>query len=203
MQRHRRLPFGAEVLGDGQVRFALWAPGAESVDLLLEGNALTMERGDDGLYEITTAAEPGARYKYRIDGGQEVPDPASRWQPEGPHGPSVAVDPNAFEWLDGDWRGRPWEETVLYELHVGTFSPEGTYAGVEARLDHLAGLGVTAIELMPLSDFPGGRNWGYDGVLPYAPAHPYGTPEDLKRLVAAARAGFAGVCGRGLQPLRA
>jgi maltooligosyltrehalose trehalohydrolase len=192
VKRHRELPFGAEVLRAGEVRFALWAPGARNVELMLEGEPLPMQRGENGLYELTAQAEPGARYKYRVDGGQEVPDPASRWQPEGPHGPSVVVDPNAFEWTDEGWRGRPWEETVLYELHVGTFSPEGTYAGVEARLDHLASLGVTAIELLPIADFPGGRNWGYDGVLPYAPAHPYGTPEDLKRLVQAAH-------GRGLQ----
>jgi len=192
VKRRRELPFGAEVLENGEVRFALWAPAPSSVDLMVGDEALPMDRDEGGLCTLTTAAEPGARYKYRIDGGTEVPDPASRWQPEGPHGPSAVVDPVAFDWPDGDWRGRPWEETVLYELHVGTFSPEGTYAGVEARLDHLANLGVTAIELLPISDFPGGRNWGYDGVLPYTPAHPYGTPEDLKRLVAAAH-------GRGLQ----
>jgi maltooligosyltrehalose trehalohydrolase len=192
LRRRRELPFGAEVRKNGRVRFALWAPAADSVDLMLGGEALPMERGEDGLYELSTSAEPAARYKYRIDGDMEVPDPASRWQPEGPHGPSVVVDPTAHQWRDEGWRGRPWEETVLYELHVGTFSPEGTYGGVEARLDHLASLGVTAIELLPISDFPGGRNWGYDGVLPYAPAHPYGTPEELKRLVEAAH-------GRGLQ----
>ena len=98
-----------------------------------------------------------------------MPDPASRYQPEDVHGPSQVVDPESFDWQDEDWSGRPWEETILYELHVGSFTPEGTFTGVKEKLDHLVDLGVTAIELMPLSDFPGGRNWGYDGVLPYAP----------------------------------
>jgi maltooligosyltrehalose trehalohydrolase len=186
VRRHHEMPFGAEPLGDGRTCFTLWAPAAKRVELTLNDDAHPMERGEDYTFSLTTEAAPGDLYRYRIDGGQEVPDPASRHQPEGPHGPSAVVDPEAFEWTDAGWTGRPWEDTVLYELHVGTFSPEGTYAGVEARLDHLVDLGVTAIELMPLSDFPGARNWGYDGVLPYAPAHPYGTPEDLKRLVQAA-----------------
>ena len=117
-----------------------------------------------------------------------MPDPASRYNPEDVHGPSEVVDPGAFEWSDGDWSGRPWEDAVLYELHVGTFSPEGTFAGVEARLDYLAALGATAIELMPVGDFPGKRGWGYDGVLPFAPDAAYGRPEDFKRLVQAAHA---------------
>jgi len=186
MTRSHRLPFGAEYLGDGQTRFSLWAPAAESVDLVLEHGNEPMERGDDGIFLLTMGAAPGALYRYRIDGGQEVPDPASRHQPEDVHGPSVVVDPDAFEWRDEGWKGLPWHETVVYELHVGAFSPEGTFAGARERLDYLADLGVTAVELMPLSDFPGGCNWGYDGVLPYAPDSSYGTPEDLKELVQAA-----------------
>ena len=183
MIRHHKLPFGAEYLGSGRTRFSVWTPAAESMELVLEGEDRLMERGEDGFFALTTEAAPGARYRYRMDGGQEFPDPASRHQPEDVHGPSAVVDPGEFDWHDEGWKGRPWHETVLYELHVGTFSPEGTFAGVMKRLDLLSDLGVTAIELMPLADFPGGRNWGYDGVLPFAPDGSYGTPEDLKVLV--------------------
>jgi len=147
-----------------------------------------MTAAGDGWWERVEAAPAGTRYRFRIDDGQEVPDPASRYNPEDVHGPSEVIDPNAFDWRDGSWRGLPWEEAVLYEVHVGTFSPEGTFAGVEARLDYLSGLGVTAIELMPVADFPGKRGWGYDGVLPFAPEAAYGRPEDFKRLVAQAHA---------------
>jgi maltooligosyltrehalose trehalohydrolase len=187
-RRIHRMPFGAEILGDGRVRFRLWAPAAQRIELVLE-RALAMEARGDGWFELTTdAARAGSHYKYRIDGGLEVPDPASRYNANDVHGPSVVVNPQAFEWSDGDWRGRPWHEAVVYELHVGTFTPEGTFAGVRSKLDHLAQLGVTMIELMPIADFPGRRGWGYDGVLPYAPESAYGTPEDLKSLVAAAHA---------------
>ncbi|BBL80853.1 malto-oligosyltrehalose trehalohydrolase [Rubrobacter xylanophilus] len=186
MIRHHPLPFGAEYLGDGRTRFALWAPAAGGVELVLEGGAHRMERGENGLFTLVAEAPPGTRYRYRMEDGTEVPDPASRFQPEDVGGPSVVVDPASFEWGDEGWRGRPWEETVLYELHVGAFSPQGTYEGVVERLEHLAELGVTAVELMPLSDFPGLRGWGYDGVLPYAPDASYGTPEGLKGLVQAA-----------------
>lgn len=147
MKRRRELPFGAEYQGDGRTRFTLWAPAAERVDLTLENGAHPMERGADGVFTTTTEAAPGTLYRYRIDGEQEVPDPASRYQPEDAHGPSEVVDPASFDWRDVDWKGRPWHETVLYELHVGSFSPEGTFAGIEKRLDDLVDLGVTAIEL--------------------------------------------------------
>ena len=117
-----------------------------------------------------------------------VPDPASRFQPEDVHGPSEVVDPAAYAWADRDWRGRPWHEAVIYELHIGTFTPEGSFIGAIGKLDHLASLGVTAIEIMPVADFPGRRNWGYDGVALYAPDASYGRPEDMKRLVDAAHA---------------
>jgi len=186
------MPFGAEVLAGGGVRFRLWAPGATRVDLRLEGvepteQAMAAEAG--GWFALTVpAAGPGSRYRYRIDGDLLVPDPASRFNPDDVHGPSEVVDPAAFAWQDEGWRGRPWEEAVIYELHVGSFSPAGTFGGVEERLDYLADLGITAIELMPVADFPGRRNWGYDGVLPFAPDASYGRPEDLKRLVQAAHA---------------
>jgi maltooligosyltrehalose trehalohydrolase len=190
MKRRHRLPFGAEVCGDTGVRFRLWAPCAESVDLRLEDAAdrlIPLGRLDGGWFELTTReASAGSRYRFRIDGETEVPDPASRFQPLDVHGPSEVVDPCAFDWNDEHWRGRPWEQAAIYELHVGTFTAEGTFQALERKLDYLCDLGVTAVELMPVADFPGRRNWGYDGVLPYAPDSSYGRPEDLKRLVQAA-----------------
>lgn len=185
------MPFGAAILPDGRIRFRLWAPGASTVMLRLEeaGVTLPMTAQDGGWHEIVTGrARPGSRYRFEMPDGLEVPDPASRYQPDDVHGPSEVVDPRTYRWSDLDWKGRPWHETVLYELHVGTFTPEGTFRAAIDRLDHLAGLGVTAIELLPLADFPGRRNWGYDGVLLYAPDSVYGRPEDLKALVDAAHA---------------
>jgi len=181
------MPFGAEVQPAGGVRFRLWAPRADRVDLCVEGHdARALAPAGGGWFEATVPrAGHGTRYHYRIDGRRLVPDPASRFQPEDVHGPSEVVDPERFEWTDGGWRGRAWETMVFYELHVGTFTPEGTLAAAQARLDHLADLGVTAVELMPLAAFPGRWGWGYDGVLPFAPARWYGRPEDLKSFVAA------------------
>lgn len=181
------MPFGAELLVQGGTRFRLWAPGARRVALALEapaGAVLQPMAPDGGWFALECPeAGVGSLYRFEIDGGIRVADPASRCNPQGVHGPSQVCDPLGFAWADPDWRGRPWPEAVVYELHVGTFSPEGTFAGVERRLDYLAGLGITAIELMPVAEFPGLRNWGYDGVLPFAPEHAYGRPEDLKRLV--------------------
>lgn len=187
MQRVHRMPFGAAVTERG-VRFRLWAPDAVSVELCLDGGeTLPMPAIGDGWYELETdRAAAGSRYRYRIDGRLLVPDPASRFNPDDVHGASEVIDPGAFVWQDEDWYGRPWHEAVVYELHVGSFSPQGDFAGVEAKLDYLVALGVTAIELMPVADFPGQRGWGYDGVLPFAPDASYGRPEDLKRLVQAA-----------------
>ena len=143
-----------------------------------------MPAAESGWRRLTVPeARAGDRYRYRIDGGLMVPDPASRFQPDDITGPSRIVDARAFDWSDGAWTGRPWEEAVIYEVHVGTATPEGTYAGLAEKLEELRDLGVTAIELMPLADFPGRRNWGYDGVLPFAPDSSYGAPDDLKRLV--------------------
>ncbi len=182
------MPFGAALTPAG-VNFRLWAPAARCVDLALDGEFRPLLRRDDGWFErLEPAAAAGTLYRYRIDGETLVPDPASRFQPRDVDGPSEVVDPAAFAWEDGAWRGRPWAEAVLYELHVGAFSPQGGYADVRRRLAQLRELGVTAIELMPLADFAGKRNWGYDGVLPYAPDSAYGRPEQLKRLVQAAHA---------------
>jgi malto-oligosyltrehalose trehalohydrolase len=188
-RRAHRMPFGASVGADGTTRFRLWSPGASQVELWLEepGRAIAMPRDAGGWAEYVSRDAPaGTRYRYRIDGGMLVPDPAARFQPDDVHGASEVIDPLAYPWRDTAWRGLPPERLVFYELHVGTFTPAGTYAGVIERLDHLAALGVTAIELMPLADFPGRRGWGYDGVLLFAPEARYGRPEALKALVDAA-----------------
>jgi len=191
MKRRHNMPFGAEVRDDGSVRFRLWAPAARCVELSIAGamhpKTFPLEQPEKGWFELVTdAARPGVQYRFRIDDAQEVPDPASRFQPKDVHGPSEVVDPQAFAWGDDEWRGRPWEEAVIYELHVGAFTPTGKFSSVRGRLEYLSDLGVTAIELMPVADFPGKRNWGYDGVFPFAPDSTYGRPEDLKRLVQSA-----------------
>ncbi len=190
MKRRHLMPFGATI-EPGGVRFRLWAPDAGAVELCLDGplgERVHRMRGDgDGWFDcLCEEAHAGSRYTFRIDGGIKVPDPASRHQPDDVHAASAVVDPCAFDWKDEGWRGRPWHEAVIYELHVGTFTRSGDFAGVEARLDYLKGLGITAVELMPVADFPGARGWGYDGVLLFAPESAYGRPEDLKRLVQAA-----------------
>lgn len=179
--------FGALLVRDG-VRFRTWAPAARDLALVLhDGRAageFPVPRDDEGMFDrIVDGAAAGDRYSYRVNGGDLRPDPASRFQPDGVHGPSQIVDPSAFAWTDARWGGRPAADRIVYELHVGTFSPEGTFAGAAARLDALRDLGVTVIELMPLADFPGARNWGYDGACLYAPSRVYGSPDDLRNLV--------------------
>jgi maltooligosyltrehalose trehalohydrolase len=170
-------------------RFRVWAPAARSVELIPEGPRhrgapVPLARDGDGFFTARLAGfGPGDRYRYRVDGNGPFPDPASRFQPEGVHGPSEIVDPTRFAWTDGRWRGVRPDELVIYELHVGTFTLEGTFAAAAQRLPALAELGVTAVEIMPVADFPGTRNWGYDGVSLFAPARCYGTPDDLRRLV--------------------
>jgi maltooligosyltrehalose trehalohydrolase len=198
MKRRHDMPFGAECRPDGSVRFRLWAPAAHQVEICLTNGRrsmrISLDRHENGWFELVTeAAGVGTKYKFRIDDGQEVPDPASRFQTQDVHGPSEVIDPDSFEWHNSEgkdlaWRGRPWQEAVIYELHVGAFTPQGTFSAACERLDYLAELGVTALELMPVSDFPGQRNWGYDGVLPFAPDSTYGRPEDLKELVQSAHA---------------
>jgi maltooligosyltrehalose trehalohydrolase len=191
MKRSCSIPFGADVRQDGSVRFRLWAPKAQRVDLCIESRATAfpLERTEGGWFELTTCeAAVGTLYRFQIDGGMKVPDFASRFQPNDVNGPSQVVNPRTFDWQDESWIGRPWEEAVMYELHVGAFTPEGTFRALEAKLDYLRDVGVTAIELMPIADFPGRRNWGYDGVLPYAPDSSYGTPVDLKALIQSAHA---------------
>ena len=183
--RHE-MPFGAEATGDGGVRFRLWAHAAREVALTINGSSLEMKKSEDGWFERIERAAAGTRYRYRIDGADEVPDPASRFQPRDAEGPSEVIDARAFAWQDGDWCGRPWRDAVIYELHVGSFTSQGTFSAIPPKLPYLRDLGVTAIELMPLADFCGRRNWGYDGVLPYAPDSRYGRPEALKTLVQAA-----------------
>lgn len=175
------LPFGAAVRDGQTTRFRLWAPDLDTVGLEIEDNVpIPMHKQPDGWFEATASARPGTRYRYRLPGGLAVPDPASRLQAGDVHDPSVVVDPAAYDWRCGDWRGRKWHEAVIYELHAGAM---GGFSGIRARLPALKGLGITAIELMPIADFPGQRNWGYDGVLPYAPDTAYGTPEELKALI--------------------
>jgi malto-oligosyltrehalose trehalohydrolase len=188
------MPFGAERQADGAVQFQLWAPAAHRVDLeLLDGEGgmtrHNMWAVGDGWRRTTVATvAKDARYRFRIEDRLNVPDPASRFNPQDVHGASAVVDPESFEWPDGEWRGRPWEEAVVYELHIGAFTPEGTFRVAAEKLDYLAALGITAVQIMPVAEFPGQRNWGYDGVLPFAPDASYGSPEDLKTLVSAAHA---------------
>jgi 1,4-alpha-glucan branching enzyme/maltooligosyltrehalose trehalohydrolase len=183
------MPFGAELVAGG-VRFGLWAPAAKAVDVMLHdapnAQPLPMVEKSDGWFELTTnAAHAGSLYKFRINSDLQVPDPAARAN-EDVSGASVVVDPLAYEWRDGKWRGRQWHEAAIYELHVGAFTQEGTYAAMVSRLDHLVKLGITFIELMPVAEFPGKRGWGYDGVLPFAPDGAYGAPNDLKAFIDAA-----------------
>jgi malto-oligosyltrehalose trehalohydrolase len=187
MRRHHALPFGAELVPGG-TRFRLWAPRADTVALQLADGILPMNAEPGGWFSLTTdRAAPGARYRYVVD-GKAYPDPASRHQPEGVHGASEVVDPAGYAWTASEWRGRAWEEIVLYELHLGTFSETGDFSGAISHLDHVCALGATAIELMPIAEFPGTRGWGYDGTHIYAPSSRYGRPEDLKRLVEACHA---------------
>ncbi|HEY4834804.1 MAG TPA: malto-oligosyltrehalose trehalohydrolase [Bradyrhizobium sp.] len=174
--------FGARLTADG-ASFRLWAPAAQRVDLLLE-KSFPLQRSRDGWFRADIAGvKAGARYKFRIDDEIDVPDPASAFQPDDVFGPSEVIDHAGFPWRASDWRGRPWQEVVLIETHVGTFTREGTYRAMIDKLDHLAASGITALELMPLADFAGSRGWGYDGVLWYAPDSAYGRPDDLKTLI--------------------
>ncbi len=174
--------FGTRLTTNG-VSFRLWAPAVQRVDLVLE-KSHRMRRGEDGWFSVEVpGVKSGALYKFRIDDEIDVPDPASAFQPDDVSGPSEVIDHTLYRWRASQWRGRPWQEVAVIEAHVGTFTSQGTYRAMIDKLDHLVATGITALELMPLADFAGRRNWGYDGVFWYAPDSAYGRPDDLKALI--------------------
>lgn len=182
-----RLRIGADYRGNGKCEFTVWAPLLKNMEVKLVSpieRIIPMERGSDGCWK-TLAEEvfPGTRYFYKLDNRVDRPDPASRFQPDGVHGPSQIIDPNEFQWNDNHWKGISLNDLIIYELHVGTFTREGTFEAIIPHLDYLKELGITAIELMPVAQFPGNRNWGYDGVYPFAPQNSYGGPQGLKTLI--------------------
>ncbi len=182
---------GAVYLGDGRCRFRVWGSKRDRIDLHITAptdRVVPMRPMEMGYFEVLLDdIEPGTRYMYRLDGDIERPDPASRYQPTTVHEPSEVVDAT-FPWTDAHWHGLPLDRYVIYELHVGTFTPEGTFDAIIPRLPELVELGVTALELMPVAQFPGRRGWGYDGVYPFAPQNSYGGPAGLKRLIDACHA---------------
>ncbi len=189
MRFKHELPFGATILADGKTRFRVWAPSAATLELVIDGARRGMVADENGWHSLTVDAPAGTRYQYVMPDGLHFADPASRMQDDDVHGPSVVVDPCDYEWQNAEWRGRPWHEHILYELHPGLM---GGFRGIQDHLPELQRLGVTAIELMPINDFPGKHGWGYDGVLPYAPERGYGTPDELKAMIDAAHG--MGIC---------
>jgi maltooligosyltrehalose trehalohydrolase len=187
LTRQRRLSAGLEILGDGSVQARVWAPACASVEVVADGDRSRrwpLDRAPDGYFDAEfQGLHAGDRYWLRLDGTTLRPDPVSRFQPEGPHGPSMLVDPNAFAWTDGAWRGLTPDGQVIYEMHVGTFTRDGTWRAAAAELEALADLGVTVIEMMPVADFAGRFGWGYDGVNLYAPSRLYGEPDDLRAFI--------------------
>lgn len=179
--------WGAEYIADRTVRFRLWATGQQDVVLRLGGKEIAMNAAGEGWYEATVeGVAPGSEYNFVLADGTVVPDPASRAQKADVNGPSLVVDPASYRWQNSQWQGRPWEESVVYELHIGTFTPQGTFRAAIEKLPYLAELGITMLEVMPVSQFGGERGWGYDGVLLYAPHSAYGTPDDFKAFIDAA-----------------
>ncbi|CCM78484.1 malto-oligosyltrehalose trehalohydrolase [Rhizobium mesoamericanum] len=183
---HRNHRWGPVLLPDGKTRFELWAPVEQMVKLKIGQTNNPMTKLNDGWHVIDIAAGPGIPYQFVLSDGRQVCDPASRLQLGDLDGPSVLTDSNSYTWLNPGWRGRPWEQAVIYEIHIGAFTREGTYSAAIAKLPILVDLGITALEIMPLAHFPGTRGWGYDGVLQFAPHNAYGTPDDLKALIDAA-----------------
>jgi maltooligosyltrehalose trehalohydrolase len=199
-----QLDLGATLLRDGEVRFRVWAPRVRDLSVVLphrERTPVPLAAEGNGYFSgIVAGITEGERYLYLLDGEIARPDPASRFQPEGAHGPSQLVAANRFVWNDIGWTGIPLADYIIYELHVGTFTPQGTFDGVISRLDYLGELGVNAVELMPVAQFPGERNWGYDGTYPFAPQNSYGGPgwsEEAGRCLSLPGAGSGS--GRGLQ----
>src|SRR5947199_2323601 len=200
--KQRRLPVGAEVVSGG-VHFRVWAPSRQKVEVVFEEPAeewpvemelMSEAPADIGYFSgLVEGAGEGALYRYRLDGGDAFPDPASRFQPAGPHGPSQVVDPSQFQWTDAEWQGLGREGQVIYEMHVGTFTPEGTWEAAARELPALGELGITVLEVMPVAEFPGRFGWGYDGVDLFAPYHLYGGPDDFRRFVDRAHAAGIGV----------
>lgn len=186
--RSHKMRFGAEARNGG-TRFKIWAPKCKSMQLRIKGRRklLDLEAVGEGWHRLDVdGIKAGTLYKFVSPDGSEIPDPSSRHQPDDVHGFSEVIDPKGYSWTDADWRGRPWEESIIYELHIGTFTEEGTFRAAMAKLDHLVQLGITAIQIMPLADFYGKFNWGYDGVMWFAPDATYGRPEDLKAFIDAA-----------------
>lgn len=182
-EAHAPAEFGA-IWRNGLVSFRLWAPDQISVHLAIEGREPVPMAGEpEGWFTLAVAAPAGTRYRFLLPDGSAVPDPASRFQPEDVHGPSEIVAPDGFRWTDSQWRGLSWPQAVIYELHIGTFTPEGTFRAAAARLPYLRSLGITVVEVMPVGDFPGRWSWGYDGVLLFAPDSRYGRPDDFKAFV--------------------
>jgi maltooligosyltrehalose trehalohydrolase len=190
----RRLPVGVEIVGDAAVHARVWAPAAQALALVVDGREAAMAPEANGYFSVETRGQAGSRYGFRINGSERLyPDPASRFQPEGPHGLSEIVDPTGFAWTDGAWTGVSLTGQVVYELHTGTFTQQGTWTAAAAELEELARLGITVVELMPLAEFDGRFGWGYDGVDLFAPSHLYGRPDDLRAFVDRAHAVGIGV----------
>lgn len=182
---HATSSAGTHIATDGMTRFTVWAPSATKVDVLMcdRGEAVALSACKDGFFSGKAMAPAGSLYRYRLDEGESYPDPVSRFQPQGPHGPSEVIDPSTFQWSDNEWTGISSRGQVLYEMHVGTFTVEGTFAAAQQHLSYLKELGITAIELMPVNEFDGKFGWGYDGVNLFAPYHVYGRPEELRQFV--------------------
>src|ERR1044072_6656874 len=183
--RARRLPIGAEYIGGGRTDVRVWAPAAQQLAVIVNaGDAANLARDEAGYFSGLIAAKPGDLHQIVInDDSQPYPDPASRFQPDGPRGQSQIVDQSAFVWADAAWRGIRIEQQVVYEMHVGTFTPAGTWVAAQEQLPELARIGITVIEVMPVAEFAGRFGWGYDGVDFFAPSHLYGTPDDLRRFI--------------------
>ena len=183
----RRYPIGAEIIAEGETHFRVWAPKADTLEVVLRKNGATslhsLAREEGGYFAGSVECGAGARYKFRINAGNSFPDPASRFQPDGPHGSSCVIDPFAFKWSDANWPGLKLAGQIIYEFHVGTFTPEGTWTAAAKKLDELRDTGVTLLEMMPIADFAGRFGWGYDGVNLFAPTRLYGTPDDLRAFV--------------------